>query len=265
MARPTKRGLEYFPLDVDFFSDTKIKILRAHYGADGVEVYLYLLTEIYREGYYRKVDEDFLTVMADELRMKISKVKQVLSFLLERSLFDDTLFQSDKIITSAGIQRRFQEAVKRRAMKNPIVTESFWILSEKETQSFIKVTHSKSYSQNNPDNSQNNPGYSQNNDTKESRVKESKVKESRVESTTLSQTDFLRPTLREVEAYCKERSSLVNPERFYDYYEASGWIDKNGEPVKNWRQTLIGWEGIEKNQKSKEQPVIDMADDDYSF
>ena len=43
MPRPQKEGLDYFPLDVTFFSDPKIKILKARYGVDGIAVYIYLL------------------------------------------------------------------------------------------------------------------------------------------------------------------------------------------------------------------------------
>ena len=59
MSRTQVQGIEFFPLDVDFFSDKKIKILKARYGADGITVFLYVLCQIYREGYYTKVDDDF--------------------------------------------------------------------------------------------------------------------------------------------------------------------------------------------------------------
>ena len=59
LARPKKSGLSYFPLDVDFFEDPKIKILRARYGRDGIMFYIYLLCEIYKQGYYIQVDDDF--------------------------------------------------------------------------------------------------------------------------------------------------------------------------------------------------------------
>lgn len=52
MARPKLKGLLYFPLDIDFFEDNSIRIVRARYKSDGVIIYLYLLTQIYREGYY---------------------------------------------------------------------------------------------------------------------------------------------------------------------------------------------------------------------
>ena len=48
MARPQKKGLDYFPMDVDIFNDTKLKVVRAGYGSDGVMLYLYLLCAIYK-------------------------------------------------------------------------------------------------------------------------------------------------------------------------------------------------------------------------
>ena len=127
MARPRKEGMAYFSFDVDFFSNKKIKILKARYGSDGITIFLYLLCEIYKNGYYLKIDDDFEFIISDDLNMDCNKVKQVLNFLLERSLFDNKLFQSDKVLTSAGIQKRFQLAVKSRASKNPITIKDFWI------------------------------------------------------------------------------------------------------------------------------------------
>ena len=140
MARPKKDGLSYFPLDVDFFEDPKVKILRARYGRDGIVFYIYLLCKIYKQGYYIQVDDDFEYIISDDLKMDQNKAKQVLNFLLSRSLFDNTLFQSDKVLTSAGIQRRFQLAVKERARKNPIEVGRFWLLKKEETEPFIKCT-----------------------------------------------------------------------------------------------------------------------------
>ena len=175
MARPRKEGVEYFSFDVDFFSDKKIKVLKARYGADGIAIFLYLLCEVYKNGYYLRVDHDFEFVISDDLNMNCDKVKQVLTFLLERSMFDKQLFQSDAVLTSAGIQKRFQLAVKTRASKNPIIVKDFWILSEEETEPFIKVNHSLNNSENNESYSEKNKADSTNNTTKESKVNKSKV------------------------------------------------------------------------------------------
>ena len=147
MARRKQEGNRFFRLDVDFFSDKKIKILKARYGADGITLYMYLLCEIYKSGYYLKIDDDFEFIVSDDLNMDSNKVKQVLNFLLERSLFDNTLFQSDKVLTSAGIQR-------------------FWLLQEEETETFIKVNPSLNNSENNPNNSEKNNDNSEKNDIK---------------------------------------------------------------------------------------------------
>lgn len=42
MPRPIKKGLTYFPLDVDFFRDRKIKTLKGRFGVDGIILYLSL-------------------------------------------------------------------------------------------------------------------------------------------------------------------------------------------------------------------------------
>lgn len=142
MARPRLKGLLYFPFDIDFFEDNKIRILKARYKSDGVLIYLFLLCEIYREGYYIKVDDDFEYIISDELGIDQNKVKQVLNFLLKRSLFDNTLFSLDNVLTSAGIQRRYQLGIKERMRKSrtPLEVGRYWLLNEEDTEPFIKCT-----------------------------------------------------------------------------------------------------------------------------
>lgn len=143
MARPKKSGLSYFPLDTDFFdNDSRIKILKARYRADGIMIYVYLLCEIYKNGYYIQVDDDLEYIIASELGVSVDKVKQVLNFLLKKSLFDSKLFSSDKVLTSAGIQRRYQLGIKERMRKSrtPLEVGRYWLLNEEDTEPFIKCT-----------------------------------------------------------------------------------------------------------------------------
>ena len=142
MPRQQKPGLSYFPLDVDFFTDNKIRILRARFGNNGIAVYIYLLCEIYKKGYYMEWNDDFKFILAADLNLSDGFIEQVLTFLLERSLLDSTLFKSDTILTSPGIQRRYQLAVKERAKKTPVVIKGFWLLEADETEPFIKVNPS---------------------------------------------------------------------------------------------------------------------------
>lgn len=57
---------------------------------------------------------------------------------------------------------------------------------------------------------------------------------------------FKKPTLEEVEEYCKERNSNINPKNFFDYYETDNWKD-----VKNWKKKFITWEMHNTNKPTK--------------
>ena len=152
MARPMKNGLTYFPFDVDFFTDKKIKRLRAKYGADEIAVYMYLLCEIYRSGYYIEYDEDLILDISDELNLSEGSTTQIMNYLLSRSLFDETLAKSVKVLTAASIQRRYQEA-KKGSKRDIVVERDYWLLQKDETNSFIKFYPFEDNSENNTDNS----------------------------------------------------------------------------------------------------------------
>ena len=63
---------------------------------------------------------------------------------------------------------------------------------------------------------------------------------------------FKKPTLEEIKAYCKERNNNVDAKKFFDYYEAGKWKDKEGKQIKNWKQKVITWEGRNQNNKKEE-------------
>ena len=52
---------------------------------------------------------------------------------------------------------------------------------------------------------------------------------------------FLKPTIEDVEYYCKERNSIIDAELFFDYYESIGWI-VGKSPMKDWKATIRTWE-----------------------
>ncbi|MCM1525157.1 MAG: DUF4373 domain-containing protein [Ruminococcus sp.] len=246
MARPQKKGLEYFPLDVSFFSDKKIKIVRGNYGSDGVLLYIYLLCEIYKNGYYLTFDDDFMYVVSADLGMTSEKIGLMLSFFLKRSLFDGTLFKADKILTSEGIQRRYQEAVKQRALKNPVqVDPKLWLLKKSETRSFIKVRPDDSYSRNNFYNSENNSCNSENNPhkVKYSKVKESKVDKSSVCPHTDSTTYGPHGHVRLTNAQFDELSDKYGKETVLKYADKiDRYIESSGKkPFSNHYDTFINW------------------------
>ena len=104
-----KKGIDYFPLDVDFFEDEKIQFVSARFGIKGEVCAIRLLTRIYRNGYFVKWDEDssylFAKVAGKEFTPGL--VNEVVKELIKRGFFDETLFDSLGILTSHGIQERF--------------------------------------------------------------------------------------------------------------------------------------------------------------
>jgi hypothetical protein len=78
---------------------------------------------------------------------------------------------------------------------------------------------------------------------------------------------FVPPTLEEVTAYVQEKKLKVNPEAFFNYYEAGNWHDQTGKPVKVWKQKCQSWSMREgANQKSQpSQPSNGIVDTDIDW
>lgn len=114
-GRPIKQGISYFPLDVSFFSDVKIRKIVKACGPNAGSVIICLLCNIYRgKGYYISWDEDLPFCIADEVGVSEGCVKEVLLKSVQVGFFDVDKYSAYGILTSAGIQKRFFEITKRR-------------------------------------------------------------------------------------------------------------------------------------------------------
>lgn len=138
MARPRSDKLFYFPLDVTFFSDKKIKALRVKKGAEGIVMYIYCLCQIYGDRYYVLVDDNFIDCAVADLGFDAITIKDIIEFFCERELFDKGLYESKSILTGKSVQLRFQEAHKG-AKRDFQVNDKLWLLSPEETLDFINV------------------------------------------------------------------------------------------------------------------------------
>lgn len=63
---------------------------------------------------------------------------------------------------------------------------------------------------------------------------------------------FTKPTVMEIRDYCRERRNGVDPQRFFDFYEAKGWRVGN-QPMKDWQAAVRTWEGREQAKPSNEE------------
>jgi hypothetical protein len=55
-------------------------------------------------------------------------------------------------------------------------------------------------------------------------------------------TRFVKPTEEEVSAYCLTRKNGIDPAYFRDHYEANGWVQSGGKPIRNWKAAVRTWE-----------------------
>ena len=69
MARISKPGLDYFPLDVNFLQDRKVRRISCRHHAAGIAALTSLLCLIYKEkGYYISWNKDTLFDIADLIK-----------------------------------------------------------------------------------------------------------------------------------------------------------------------------------------------------
>ena len=68
---------------------------------------------------------------------------------------------------------------------------------------------------------------------------------------------FIKPTLEEVKEYCLERNNNVDAEMFIDYYEANGWVQGKGKPIKDWKACIRTWERNRSNTMSEREKRIE--------
>ena len=75
-------------------------------------------------------------------------------------------------------------------------------------------------------------------------------------------TRFVPPTVEEIRAYCDERGNDIDPQHFFDYYQARGWELSKDRKVKDWKACVRTWEhnsyGKPINQGSG-NPFADLA------
>ena len=196
-----KAGLEYFPLDVDFFQDEKIMFVSAKFGTKGEAITIRLICKIYRQGYFVHWDDDAALLFTKSVGdgCQHSCVKDVVYELLKRGFFDKDIFERFSVLTSRGIQKRYIEATIRR--KDVQMIGDFLLIDVSKCNHITVCRHNV--------NTSNENVYILNKNVdilKQSKVKESKVKESK-EDTTCSE---LSANAETPSSYSKHSNNVNN-------------------------------------------------------
>lgn len=149
MARKPKRGLDYFPLDVDFQGDPKVRKLIYRFGSDAVSVFVMFLNELYKNGYYFEGD---LETLSESIAYEIGKsgeegatcVRRILEAMLSLGMIDKGTLSLHGVITSKGVQKQFLLSTSRRKKSE----RKYWLLSEDEEQRMGEFLEEKKLKQN---------------------------------------------------------------------------------------------------------------------
>lgn len=62
---------------------------------------------------------------------------------------------------------------------------------------------------------------------------------------------FKKPTIEEIQAYCKERKNSVDAQSFFDFYESKGWKVGTAK-MKDWQASIRTWEQRQKTESAQQ-------------
>lgn len=239
MARPTKQGIDYFPMDVDF--DNKIELFVAETGAEGYGILIMLWQMIYRgNGYFIEDNEDLKLLLRKHTFSTTETIEKVIEVALKRDIFSrkvydlSTTYQHSinnpgRVLTSHGIQKRFFEAAKKKKV--------VYVIRE------ILLVPVSDY--NNLIYSGENPVSVSGNATKEKVKEKEKVEENpltpakKILNGQDKEPHF--PTMKEAEAFfLSNNSDREESAKFWHHYNAVGW-KAGGTPIQDWRSMAFKW------------------------
>lgn len=217
MAGQPKQGLDFAAWDVHIFDDDeRFDVLIDAQGWSGFGVFFYICTKAYAtNGYYYEWREK-TSAAAIAKRMsggiKSDTIKQVVQLCLQIGLFDNGLFDRERILTNKMMQERYMYAIEKRSKRGRTINKDYWLLKEDETKAYIIVPE-------NEHNLSENGNNLAENDIKKSKVKESKEKEKKSDV-------FISLLLKEESTYQVTFSQLNNFKNIYTL------IDVENELVK---------------------------------
>lgn len=113
-----KNGIEFYPMNTNFFDDDKIALIEVDHGYLGSYVLIRIISKIYdSEGYYCHWGEDERKLFVKRIGgnvFDLKKLDAIVESCLVREFFDRAIYDKYQVLTSRGIQKRFLEAVSRR-------------------------------------------------------------------------------------------------------------------------------------------------------
>lgn len=281
MGRIFKPGISYYRMDCGHILNKKVRLLFNEFGGDGYYIWSCLLDYGYGKwGYYFDLtDKDELELFTSEFcKMKITTVNEVISGCVRRGLFDSTVFDVSKVLTSDMMQDTFVIATSERRLKGTefLMREKLLLLDfTTELPKNITIV---------PENykiDHRNKGidHRKNSHIREDKIIQEEIKEekslgalhppaqlflnssgektnSSPEESKGTKKTFVPPTMEQVRDYFltgpgNKQKPNPWPEdkchneavKLINHYTANGWIQGQGKgrPIKDWKATCSQW------------------------
>lgn len=265
MARKEKLTLDYFPHYA--VQGDNSKIIQERYGNDGYAV-LYKNYEEFclRDRQYIDLSE-YATLASISAYCKISEKKylEIVEMLVKLGAYDKEVWETCKILISQSFIENIKDAyAKRKGEKIDFtVLKDFFlhkytsncISDTGNTQIKLNKTKLKEIEEDIVVLEENNQQIEieSNNDLTSPEFEKTEM----VSGNQTTTTNFLKPSLDEILAYCKQRNNSIDAQYFYDYYESRNWRLANNLPLEDWRAAIRIWERNErKNTKSNSQITV---------
>ncbi|MCM1167732.1 MAG: DUF4373 domain-containing protein [Lachnospiraceae bacterium] len=108
-------GIKFVQLDCHL--DEKFEYIEAEFGLEGFAIIVKLFQRIYGgQGYYCEWSYRVALLFAKRIGAGANVVQEVVASALREHIFDEEIYRKYGVLTSHGIQKRFADVAKRRAV-----------------------------------------------------------------------------------------------------------------------------------------------------
>jgi hypothetical protein len=206
--------MKYFLHDTNSFDDEKITELFLSFGYEGLGLFYTALEKIGKQEKPIKTD-----ILKSQLRIG-KRLEKCWSFIEQIGLISSSNGESfnEQLL---NFSEKYQ--IKKEKTREKVLQWRKKQIDIKNVTGYVPVSNPR-------------------------KVKLSKIKESKINNI------FIKPTLLEIQNYCKERNNTVSFTKFFDYYESKGWL-VGKSPMKDWKAAIRTWENNSNEQLQTKQPL----------
>ena len=195
----------YFPHDYNARTDRKLVSVIMKHGMLGIGIYWCLIEMLYEEGGYLPLEYERITF---ELRTETTIIQSIINDF-ELFQINNNKFWSDAVLER--LNKRCEKSEKARQSIN-----KRWDKLRQNKTTFIRTKYDS-------------------NTIKERKGKENKEKNIKREK------NIIPPPIELVAKYCQERNNMIDPNVFWDWNTAKGWVIGK-EKMKDWQAAIRTWE-----------------------